>query len=594
MMTIYNVTEATLLPFLWASVRGRRPYVLSVEAYFPPANRILERCTKILVAAGLAREPWELCPGLEHLRLYPVSAYMHDIFGECEPAFERHFEFDLAERTVADYAMAYKLATAGCFISMQIPILLLDGMLRALADQPVRIRGLSSDVASMFSAYFGERREIAPRRASGVCRLFNFPIFAIVTAYSTLWALSRIRYFSSPPEQIFLLADGIGARRDLAMFSELANGGPIVIVPRAEEQHGAEERDALHRFRTIPLSGGRFTLRDGIGAAAQALRDGLRLYRRLGGRRAPHYYRVAWLPFRRLVERALLGRFRPRFHWGRDMYNPEHVLRRQEVNRVGAQTLGILSGWGAYALRVPHCSYVSYDRFYLFGRTMYERYLRPTWDPEMEVVAAGSSGVTRDDVHRLRRRPEGQRDIVVFTSLLAVFDHVGGRQFVRDLAAAFPDRTVRLQVKAPFRGRNTANAFVDACTRGLPNLVYAENNLVELIECSGYAFSDPSTVVIECLQFGVPSFMIDVLEFHRTCFYRDFPDLCISSASQAIERIRAMESGDWHYPRETYDGLIDLSGRVALDVIREDLGLPPLETPCPQPALQHGGIDASG
>ena len=594
MIEIFNLTEANFPAFLWASVLGRRPYVLSVEARFPPFNRLLERWSRRLISAGLAREPWPLCPALDHLRLYPVSAYMHDIFGECEPEFERHFEFDMAERCVDDYAMAYKLTTAGYFIPKQIPILVLDAMLRSLAGQRVRVRGLSPDVAAMFVAYFGARAEFAPRLAPDAAWLFNLPVFALVTLASALWPLSRIRPFAPPPEDIFMLADGVGAARDLAMFSELADGGPIVIVPRAEDYHGDDEREALRRHRTVPLTGGRFTARDGIAAAAQAVRDGLRLYRRLGGRRMPHYFRIAWLPYRRLVARAMLGRFRPRFHWARDMYNPEHVLRRQELNRVGATSLGILSGWGAYAHRVPHCSYVSYDRFYTFGRTMYERYLRQTWDPDMEVVAVGSSGVMRDDVHRLRRRPAGLRDIVVFTSLLAVFDHAAGRRFVRELAAAFPDRTIRLQVKAPFRGRETADAFVEACTRGLANIVYAESNLVELIECSGYAFSDPSTVVIECLQFGVPSFMIDVLDFHRTCFYRDFPDLCVASADRAIERIRAIESGTWRYPRETFDGVIDLSGRVALDVIREGMGLAPLEAPCREATRRHGGVDARG
>ena len=93
-------------------------------------------------------------------------------------------------------------------------------------------------------------------------------------------------------------------------------------------------------------------------------------------------------------------------------------------------------------------------------------------------------------------------------------------------------------------------------------------------------------VVVEALQFGQMSFFADLMPEQKTCIYRDFPEICVSSAEEAVKRIRAIEAGEETYPLESLGSLVDLSGRVFFDVIREDLGLPSKEPARPLPMMQ--------
>ncbi|MBX9634771.1 MAG: hypothetical protein K2X44_07290, partial [Magnetospirillum sp.] len=116
--------------------------------------------------------------------------------------------------------------------------------------------------------------------------------------------------------------------------------------------------------------------------------------------------------------------------------------------------------------------------------------------------------------------------------------------------------------------------FVADCTEGLPNVLVSDQ-LVPLLRDTTYAFADASTVLAEAVQFGLCAFMADVIEGHEDCFYRDFPGLTLGTPEEAIARIKSIEDGSWHYPREQYDELIDRSGTVFFDIMRRDLGLAP-------------------
>ena len=64
-----------------------------------------------------------------------------------------------------------------------------------------------------------------------------------------------------------------------------------------------------------------------------------------------------------------------------------------------------------------------------------------------------------------------------------------------------------------------------------------------------------------------------MLPHQKTGIFREFPDLCVFSSEQAIYRIKSIEEGKWHYPLDKYSDLVDLSGKVFIDKVREDVGL---------------------
>ena len=213
--------------------------------------------------------------------------------------------------------------------------------------------------------------------------------------------------------------------------------------------------------------------------------------------------------------------------------------------------------------------YISFDRFYTFGLAHYNRYTKNTWAKDMVVVPAGTFGATRKNYElRLSSRPD---DIGIFVSSFVYENTMIA--LVRDLAEAFSKRTIWLQIKPTFLAKPIGQEFIKNCTKERPNIRPTSDGLFDLFPKVRYSFSDPSTVVVESMQFGCLSFMTDVSPIQKTSLYREFSGLCVTSGKAAIKRIKDIEAGRWIYPIEDYGELVDLSGRVFFDIIREDIGL---------------------
>jgi len=304
------------------------------------------------------------------------------------------------------------------------------------------------------------------------------------------------------------------------------------------------------------------------------VRDSARMFWHIGRLQPALYYRAGTLPFRRAVLRGFFNRFHPKFYWGRDDYNDEHILRRQELHRVGGKSFGLNHGYSHYSNFYPAWRYISFDRFYAFGMAQYNRYTKETWASDMTVVPSGSFGATREDY--TRRNDPRPNDIGVFVSAF-VFEKPM-ITFIRNLADEFSDRTVWLQVKRSFVDKPFGRSFIQECQKDLANVQHTRDSLFDIFAKARYAFSDPSTVVVEALQFGCISFMTDVSPIHKDSLHRKFPGLCVTSAKEAANHIRDIEAEKWHYPRESFGELVDLSGRVFFDIIRKDMGLPEAST----------------
>ena len=85
------------------------------------------------------------------------------------------------------------------------------------------------------------------------------------------------------------------------------------------------------------------------------------------------------------------------------------------------------------------------------------------------------------------------------------------------------------------------------------------------------------------MQIGAYSFVVDVAKQQKASVFREYPGLSVSSAQEAAQRIRGIESGEWEYPTKACENLVDMSGRLSLDVVRTDLGLPERTDPQKRP-----------
>lgn len=576
MIYIVNLNELSLVSFLWLMLLRRDVYVLSFETFLPQSAGPLRRLAERAVAKGLARWAVELCPELAAEWEYSPRVLLHEVFASTESWQNTYYRFDVVSRAVPDYALAYKHVTCSHTWSKHVPLVTLLAILDSAHAQSLKVLGVAADTEAMLLAYGGTRLSFRSQSTSVPRRLINAAISLLAVLYGWAFIVRRTQLSRVSPQPFFLVADYMDDVRDIRLYQELEEGGPIALVERWARPD-CEERAEIQRYPSYKATDGAFSPAEAFLAAGHIVIDCLRLFRHLGSLEPSHYYWVAALPYRRIVLRAFFNRFRPRYFWGRDPYNVEHILRRQELHRVGGESFGINVGYPVYSILYPMFRYVSFDRYYVYGRDIYDKYYRDTWPRDMTLVPVGSYSFTREQMReRFRPRPA---DIVVFSAIFIT--EPGMVALVRGLAEAFPDRRVLLQVKWNYADAESGKSYVAACCEGHSNVIPVRGPVYDLLFKARYAFSDPSTIVVEAIQAGVYSFAAEVSKIQRTSVFRDYPGLSVTSAEMAIQRIRAIESKSWTYPFTDYSGLVDLSGRIYLDAVRADVGLTPKEKPVP-------------
>ena len=582
MTTIFNINEFTAPWFLVMALFRRMPYVLAVEAIFPPLQSVLNTLVERVVEKGRARWIFDLCPEQEFLRVYPVRTFLYDVFGQTEEWHNAHYGLKGVDEKIPEYAMAYKQGTCNHARLKHYHILLLGAALKNHPDKNIRVAGLPEDTVELMEAYWG-RALTSGLKAMPIPRWpFNVVTTFLIQVFSLIWVVSRTRPTLSAPEEIFFAADYLEDQRDFRTYQEVAEGGPILLVNRNSALFKITPHDELKGYNNCGPKDGLFSPRGALAAMAMVIRDSVRLFYHFNKVQPALFYRVATLPFRRAVLRAFFNRYHPKYYWGRDDYNPEHILRHQELKRIGGISLGINHGYATYTTVMPGWRYISFDRYYVFGRAVYESAMKDTWNADMTIVPVGTFGARREDyARRLDSKPT---DIIVYSGVFVGDQRMA--DFVRGLAMAFPERTVFLQIKRILADTPAGDEYIETCTKNLGNVQLTEAPLFDLVTRARYAFSDPSSVVVESIQFGQMSFFADLMPEQKTCIYRDFPEICVSSAEDATARIRAIEAGDETYPIENLDSLIDLSGRVFFDVLREDLGLSAKEPARPLPMVR--------
>lgn len=572
---IVLLNEAAVPAILWRGLTGRASHLLAVEPVLPPLRGWLDRFAAWAGRRGYLRPVVELCPDMKPLADYPTRVLLYDVFGTIEPWHDRYYRFAEADRDVPALAMAYKHVTCGHVRWKHHGLLMIEAALRARPD--ARVVGLPQDTKDMLEAYWGRRFDAV--KASRVPRgAINALLSLALTLYAVIWCLWRVR-MRIERESYFFAADYMGDDREFELYREVEDGGPVLLVLRNRSYRVSP--DMRVKYRVVAPEDGRLSLSAAASLLPALLREAASIWRRFRRVEPSHFYLLAALPYRRAVLRAFFERFQPRFFWGRDDYNVEHLIRREEIHRIGGQSHGINHGYPAYSAIFPMWRYIGFDRYHVFGRALYDRYMRKTWAKDMEIVPVGTFGASRAQYKR--RAIERPRDIVVFTAAFIWQPEMVA--FVRELAQHFPDRAILLQVKGTFVDTETGRRFVAACTEGLANVRPVRAPMFELFERARYSFSDPSTVVVEALQFGLYSFFADVAPMQKTSLLREFKGLAVKSAAEAARRIAGIEDGTQPYRRARYAELIDLSGRTWFDGVREGLGLAARESAQPLPDL---------
>lgn len=557
---IFSISEASILYFLLLAFLGKNPMVLQVSPLLPPLGRALRGIIQQLHRHGLIHMAEDICSDI------PKSGsllHYYDIFGKTENWHNKHFGYD-AIPADHSYAMAYKHVTGNYVVSRYWGVLTLR---RLLEEGPADVIGLDPDSAALYEQLFGDTVSTNPH---GVIRqMLNILITLAVYAATLSQIITKLR-FRVRAKEIFFAADFLGDVRDTRLYAEIAEGGPVLLVVRIPAFNDRITDDLRHHYGVCQASDGVIPLSSLGAVTLEAARHCLDIHRRFSGCANAHYWSVVAMVPKRMRYRAFFNKFHPRFFYGRDDYNVEHVLRRQELHRVKGKSLGINHSIPNVAIVQPMWRYISFDYYYVFGRWLYESHYKSTWANDMTVRDVGSFGFSREQYEQFKQPKP--KDVAIFTDNSAGNPRV--LEIVRHLAAQLPDRKILLQVR---NGRREINRnFIAACQADLDNVEYQPVGAYELFTRAQYAVSDASAVIPEAIQAGVTIFFMDVMPIHPSCLFRAFPDLTVIDGPEIVARIRGIEAGTWHYPREVYSGLVNFSGRTFFDVVRTDVGLEPL------------------
>ena len=574
----FCVNEFSVWRMLWYLLLRRRVRIITVFAIYTVFDRPLRRLVARLTAKGRIARLGDDIEALAPLHDDPSRAMLSDYFKRIEPQIENYFGFGGPDPGHSGYHRAFQHLTCN-YMGLQAIQIVAPSMAAAHSPETqVRFYGYPRDITAAACAFAG--RDALPQITTmrPPDRLLNLLFSLSLAAYSAAWLMVRVRASLNPPARISLAYDFLDDATEVDMYRDLAEAGPFLLVPRNKPlaQMAAQLDLPPHDRRTI--TAGRFRIPDAIRCFGEAGRDWWQIWRRYGSCSARHFREVAGLVFRRLAYRGLFNLYTPRVFWGRDGYSAAHIVRRQELTRFGGESWGVCHSYFALSDCYPEFRYLNFDRYYVMDRSVFEHSIIEKLPDSMTLVRAQPFRMSRAlDQERHRPKPP---DILILSSV-----SIWSPAFVRaarEVAEAFSDRTVRVQVKHNRRHLSACREFLDAVTKGLDHAeVVTESHPYTLFPHSRYTVSDPSTAVVESIINGCYGFVLDVEEVHLTSPLRHLDGVCVTSGPEAVSRIKAIENGEWEYPSEAIAEHLDMSGTAFLDVIRRDLGLPPAASEIP-------------
>ena len=571
-MEFLVLNELSLPRLLWWAFLGRPTCIVAVRSLFGGLTGRLDRVAGWLESKGRVSRILDQRPDLAPFADYGDLLRLADPFIEAEPWINGFFGFEDSDERYGRYAIAYRHAVCNAVFQRFSTAFLINGIGEASPEPGTRVSGLDEIDLAYFQNRFGGGTPLSLIKTPSLPRVLNLFHFAAVVAYSAFWIASRVRLSPPPPESIFLGSDFIGSHHDSILWQEVADDSHEVLAIPRNKAMADQFKDMLDGRRHSMVTGGWFSPFSAAKAFWEMLTDGFLLFRLGSALPGDFYHRLAVLPHRRAVYKALFNRFRFQYFWGRDDYNTDHIIRSQELRKTGGVSMGIMHGLPSICKVMHQFRHLDYDVYYMFGREQYESFYQFTWPTHTRAKAIGSFGASRGELERLKEpRP---KNIACFLS--PSFHQVKVMEALETLARAFPDRKVFINIKAQ---KHLTGAFADALedlkNRGPDNLVIDDRRSYELLFQRRYVVNESSTLTAEAIQFGLYGFALDLDSRVKSLYYRRFPEICLNSGEEAAERIRDIEAGRWDYPRHLLGSLIEMSGRVPWDVIREDLGLRP-------------------
>ena len=396
------LSEVTLPRLLWRSALRKPTRIVATRSLLRGPAGHLDWIVGWLTRAGRVTRLLDERPDLSSYCDYGDLLRLADPFIEAEPWLNEFFSFGDAETRYGIYDQAYRHACCNAIFNRFSTAFLINGIREAKPEPGTRVSGLDEIDLAYFRDRFGAEAPLSLVKTPRLHGVLNLARFAVIVAYSALWISSRVRLFPPSPESIFLGSDFTGANHDRILWDEIADANHDVLVVTRNKAMAEQYGDMLVGTRHCKVTDGWFAPLAAAAAFWEMLTDGFRLLRLSHALPCDFYHRLAVLPHRRVVYQALFNRFRFQHFWGRDDYNTEHIIRRQELRKTGGVSMGSMHGIPCICKVAYQYRHIDFDIYYMLGQDQYDTLYRNIWPKHIQVRAIGSFGISRAELERLK------------------------------------------------------------------------------------------------------------------------------------------------------------------------------------------------
>lgn len=568
-LCVFVISEANLARLFWYILCGARPLVLFENALLLPFRRPLQRLTGWLADRGWIRTLEHFGPDLPWLPVLPLERNLtQHVFPAVEAGLRESYRIAEPGPTVEPYLYAMCKALSDYTDKIKDLIYLAEWIEETLGHGHWVAHGWPRHFDVMYGLLRGcappflQNKVFVPRQlANGLNALLSF-------LAGTVWLVRRTRLHQPPAESFRIIVDRGGAD-DAYLYRHLVDDPKELLIVDRNREIAAANAASNGAFRSCLKEDARIGVAAALRLVTGLFRDLAAIWWKGGGTDPALFGRYAVLAPKRAMFAAFFRCFRPRFFWGRDDYSIDHIIRNQELRKIGGKALGINHGIPLSAI-ISQWREVDFDIYYSYGRHMYEAVNKSHWAKHIQIKPVGTINLTRE--HRQRLHQPRPPDIAFFPTVQKGFDRIFQEAF--KVATHFPDRRFYIKMK-PGRPRAYVDRYKRLMNEAPANVIaYIDNDAYELLMEVSYALCF-STLVAEALCFRVKTFCLQSDDSLEHFYYRHFPELVAADGDAVIRRIEAIENGTESFDFERFEELINVNAPDLIDVVRADIGLVP-------------------
>ena len=419
---------------------------------------------------------------------------------------------------------------------------------------------------SFFYFRFGKRMKCNRLEFIGKYTL-NILLFILSLFYCLIWVFSRIR-FTIHPQKIILATDYNGGSRDMKFWDYLNPDKSRTLVVIRDKYTMKAFAHLLGDYKVVFDNDGSFSFVSGILTCVNSLRDSIILLIKFANLPPDYYRQICFLPYKRAKYKAFFNKYKCKTFWGRDDYNYQHIIRSQEIRKIGGRSLACNHGIQSISTIAFQLRYLDFDMYFMHGLDQYYNVYIKYWPTWMKVKGVGSIFSNPEQQELIKQTDAKDVAIIIAPSFHQdlIFDAI------LTLASTFSDLTFWIVTKAKHRHEGDfGNKYQDLVHSGFSNVKESIQDVYNLIPKCKYVFSESSTLLAEAVYFDRIALCYDPDSAFKFLYYRKFPEMLFSDVDELIARINSTRYLPVYYNDPNLDLMTFKGNRHPWSIIKEDM-----------------------